>query len=69
MNNQDLRPFYCQRCGRFLGYECLVDGSIYIFCKNCKGWTVLLEGKVELGLTGQQIYDKIRAKAEGPRSR
>lgn len=37
---------------------------MYILCKNCKGWTVLLEGAPALKLTGEEINRRLKAKVE-----
>lgn len=65
MISNELRSFRCCGCGRFLGFHHLVEGEVYLLCKNCKTWNVLLEGQVELSLTGQQIYDKLEKHAKG----
>lgn len=39
----------CSSCGRFLGYQAITDGELYLFCKNCKGWTAFMAGR-EIGL-------------------
>jgi len=59
-NENNLRSIRCSTCGRFLGKGRLVEGEIYILCKNCKNWTVIMEGETELKITGKEIYDKLR---------
>ena len=31
----------CIHCGRFLGFEAIIVGIVKIYCKNCKGWTII----------------------------
>ena len=66
--NNELTPFRCSFCGRFLGFQRLVEGEVYIFCSKCKGWSILAEGSVAGGLTGQQIHDRLQARVRRPKS-
>lgn len=38
--NPAVEEFYCP-CGRFLGFVALIEGTIAIKCKRCKGFAVL----------------------------
>jgi len=62
-NNQssdnELRQIRCSECGRFLGVGNIIEGELYLKCKNCKNWTVVLGGEAEKHLTGKQMYDRI----------
>ncbi len=33
------RELHCTHCGRFLGYENIIKGSVNILCPKCKGFT------------------------------
>ncbi len=57
--NNQLRQIRCSSCGRFLGLSNIKEGEAYLLCKNCKMWTVVLGGKAEKDLTGQEMYDRI----------
>ncbi|MFA5186739.1 MAG: hypothetical protein WC551_09705 [Patescibacteria group bacterium] len=46
----------CSRCGRFMGYGIVDDGLVLLLCKNCKGWTILADGKLGSYLTDDQIH-------------
>lgn len=69
-NNNNLRQIRCSECGRFLGLGNIIEGEVYLKCKNCKAWTVVLGGEAEKHLTGQEMYAKItstgRKAREGP---
>ena len=28
----------CSNCGRFMGYERIINGTIFLKCKSCKLW-------------------------------
>ena len=60
-NNEQLKQIRCSCCGRFLGIGNIVEGEAYLKCKSCKSWTVVLGGEAEKNLTGQEMYDRIRA--------
>lgn len=34
-------PFYCPGCGRFIGYQAIVWGSIRVKCPRCKQWVMI----------------------------
>lgn len=55
--SDELKPIRCSSCGRFLGKGKIVEGELYLLCKNCKSWTVILEGERELEITGKEIYN------------
>ncbi len=69
-NNNNLRQIRCSECGRFLGLGNITEGEVYLKCKNCKTWTVILGGEAEKHLTGQEMCDRItstgRKAREGP---
>lgn len=50
----------CSKCGRFLGYALVEDGVVAILCKNCKGWTAIVEGQMGLKLTAENIHDMLK---------
>lgn len=56
-----LRQIRCSSCGRFLGIGHIEEGELYLKCKNCKMWTVVLGVTAEQNLTGQEMYDRILA--------
>lgn len=58
-NIEELRQIRCSSCGRFLGLGNVLEGEVYLRCKNCKMWTVVLGAKAEKDLTGKDIYDRI----------
>lgn len=60
-NSEQLRPIRCSCCGRFHGMGNIVEGEVYLKCKSCKQWTVVLGGEAEKHLTGQEMYDRIKA--------
>lgn len=59
MNNDGLRQIRCSQCGRFMGLGILTEGEIYLWCKRCKVWTVILGAEAERNLTGKEMYDKL----------
>ena len=61
MNNDGLRQIRCSQCGRFMGLGNLTEGQIYLLCKRCKVWTVILGGEAERNLTGKEMYAKLEA--------
>lgn len=58
-NNEPLRQIRCSCCGRFLGKGNIVEGEVYLKCRNCKEWTVVLGGEAEKNLTGAEMYARI----------
>ena len=56
-----LRQIRCSSCGRFLGIGYIEEGEVYLKCKNCKMWTVVLGETAEKNLTGKEMYDRIVA--------
>lgn len=60
-NSEQLRPIRCSCCGRFWGVGNIVEGEVYLKCKSCKQWTVVLGGEAEKNLTGQEMYERIKA--------
>jgi len=42
-----------------MGLGNLTEGEIYLWCKRCKVWTVILGGEAERNLTGKEMYDKL----------
>lgn len=60
-NEVPLRQIRCSGCGRFLGIGYIVEGEIYLKCKNCKLFTVVLGQMAEENLTGKEMYDKLQA--------
>jgi len=59
MNNDELRQVRCSQCGRFMGLGNLTEGEIYLWCKRCKIWTVVLGEEAEKNLTGKEIRAKL----------
>jgi len=41
LEKQDLEPFYCTRCKRFLGMAYIIEGTIMIKCPRCKIFNIL----------------------------
>lgn len=37
----ETQEMHCQGCGRFLGYQAILWGSIKIKCPNCKEWNTI----------------------------
>lgn len=35
------RELHCMNCGRFLGYQAIIWGSIKLKCPKCKEWVSL----------------------------
>jgi phage FluMu protein Com len=58
-NNSQLRQIRCSNCGRFLGIGHIEEGEIYLKCKNCKVFTVVLGKTAEKNLTGKEMYERI----------
>jgi len=44
-----------------MGLGNLTEGQIYLLCKRCKVWTVILGGEAERNLTGKEMYAKLEA--------
>lgn len=62
MNNREqLRQIRCSSCGRFLGAGNIIEGELYLKCKSCKQWTVVLGAEAEKNLTGQEMCERIKA--------
>ncbi len=59
MENNNLRQIRCSECGRFMGLGNVLEGELYLRCKNCKNWTVVLGQQAEKTLTGQDMCDRI----------
>lgn len=55
--NAKLSEIHCGRCGRFLGLQAIVDGTIVLWCAKCKDFNVI-DVRAE-GLTSIQTYDSI----------
>lgn len=66
-NNNNLRQIRCSGCGRFLGLGNITEGEVYLRCKNCKNWTVVLGGEAEKHLTGQEMWNKITSTGQKAR--
>lgn len=58
-NNSELRQIRCSSCGRFLGIGHIEEGEVYLKCKNCKSFTVVLGKTAEKNLTGEDMYARI----------
>jgi phage FluMu protein Com len=58
-DNSQLRQIRCSNCGRFLGIGHIEEGEIYLKCKNCKVFTVVLGKTAEKNLTGKEMYERI----------
>lgn len=43
VENQMLQAqeMHCPGCGRFLGYQAILWGTVRIKCPNCKEWTTI----------------------------
>lgn len=54
-----LRQIRCSNCGRFLGIGHIEEGEVYLKCKNCKVFTVILGETAEKNLTGKEMYERI----------
>jgi len=59
--NARLSEYHCGRCGRFLGLQAIVEGTIVNWCNRCKDFSIL---DVRQGLTKIQTYDSLNAKVE-----
>jgi ribosomal protein S27E len=57
----EIRQIRCSNCGRFLGVGYIIEGEVYLKCKNCKQWTVVLGKSAEANLTGQDLCNRILA--------
>ena len=64
-NNNEMHQIRCSECGRFLGLGNVIEGEVYIRCKNCKRFTVILGAEAEKNLTGQAMYDKLSSLDRG----
>lgn len=53
----EIRQVRCNNCGRFLGVGYIEEGIMFIKCKNCKTFTVVLGKRAEENLTGKDMYD------------
>lgn len=40
-SQKDMTKIKCAYCGRFLGYQAMIQGIVEILCPKCKGWTVV----------------------------
>ena len=60
-NEVEIRQIRCSGCGRFLGKGYIQEGEIYLWCKNCKQFTVVLGKTAEANLTGKDLYSRIVA--------
>lgn len=59
VKHEEISQIRCSSCGRFLGFHNIVEGEVYVRCKNCKKFTVILGGEAEKKLTGEQMYDRL----------
>ena len=57
--DEELRQIRCSTCGRFLGKGLIQEGEVYLWCKRCKTWTVILGGEAERNLTGKDMSAKL----------
>lgn len=39
--NVELVEIHCTNCGRFLGFQAIVEGTIALKCRQCKQWNIL----------------------------
>ena len=60
-NSEQLRQIRCSCCGRFYGLGNIIEGEVYLKCKSCKQWTVVLGGEAEKKLTGEDMYERIKS--------
>ena len=51
-----LSQIRCSNCGRFLGFSLIINGIQALLCKNCKSWTISVEGEIADTLTYDTIY-------------
>jgi len=58
-NEAEIRQIRCSNCGRFLGIGYIQEGEVYLKCKNCKQFTVIVGKSAEETLTGKDMYDRI----------
>lgn len=42
-----------------MGLGNLTEGEVYLWCKRCKVWTVILGEEAEKNLTGKEMYAKL----------
>lgn len=65
-DESDLLPIRCGYCGRFYGFECLVNGVVFIRCKNCKQWITIIRG--DIALTAENLSYKLEERTRGRKS-
>lgn len=58
MSDIELMPIRCGKCGRFMGYEAITIGVIFLWCKKCKDWVMVAQG-VDVSLEDPEIRSKI----------
>lgn len=49
--SQGFAPLRCSNCGRFLGYERIVEGAVLLRCHNCKAFNEIV-GTLQNGDSG-----------------
>jgi len=54
-NGNELMPIRCGKCGHFFGFEHLIQGVVFLWCKNCKDWSMVVQD-FEVDLTSPEIY-------------
>ena len=54
-----LNPVRCSNCGRFLGYEMMMEGVVFIRCGNCKQFNQVITPNFDIPLTEEVIYDTL----------
>lgn len=60
-----LSPVRCGNCSRFLGYEMLVQGIIFLRCSNCKEFNQLMSPDFPCPLTDEEIYATLNKRTKG----
>ncbi len=38
----NMEKFHCVSCGRFLGYQKIVEGMCAVYCNKCKNTTIVM---------------------------
>ena len=58
----ELRKVRCGTCGRFLGYEYLERGMMFVYCPNCKQFNEIVTEMYVCPFTEQEIYETLITK-------
>lgn len=64
-NGEELTQIRCTYCTRFLGYEMMEDGILFLFCSSCKHWNEIVTPFFQSPLTTEQIYAILNKRTKG----